>query len=92
MPTLGYQSLSLIYTATLLFGLTACNEGVWNNPYPREDNDGNILYASFESRPKHLDPVRAYSSNEYAIIANIYEPPVQYHYLIHVIPRSIPAE
>jgi len=65
----------------LMVGLNGCSGGVWNNPYPVQDNDKNILYATFESRPKHLDPVRSYSSNEYAIIANIYEPPLQYHYL-----------
>ena len=65
----------------LMVGLNGCSGGVWNNPYPVQDNDKNILYATFESRPKHLYPVRSYSSNEYAIIANIYEPPLQYHYL-----------
>ena len=40
-----------------------------------------MLYASFRERPKHFDPARSYSSNEYAIIAQIYEPPFQYHYL-----------
>jgi hypothetical protein len=39
------------------------------------------LYSSFAERPKHLDPARAYSSNEYTFIAQIYEPPLQYHYL-----------
>ena len=32
-------------------------------------------------RPKHLDPVQSYSENEYLLIANIYTPPLQYHYL-----------
>lgn len=53
----------------------------WNNPYPAADAEKNILYAAFRERPKTLDPARAYSSNEYAIIAQIYEPPFQYHYL-----------
>ncbi|MBW1839480.1 MAG: ABC transporter substrate-binding protein, partial [Deltaproteobacteria bacterium] len=30
---------------------------------------------------KTLDPARAYSSDEYSIICQIYEPPLQYHYL-----------
>ena len=67
--------------AIFFFVLNACGESVWNNPYPASDDEKNILYASFESRPKHLDPVRSYSANEYSIIANIYEPPFQYHYL-----------
>jgi len=61
--------------------LLGCGEQSWNNPYPEEDANKNILYSSFSERPKHLDPIRAYSSNEYAFIAQIYEPPLQYHYL-----------
>ncbi len=34
-----------------------------------------VLYQSFSERPKHLDPATAYSENEYAFIAQIYEPP-----------------
>ncbi|MCU7882591.1 MAG: peptide ABC transporter substrate-binding protein, partial [Candidatus Thiodiazotropha sp. (ex Lucinoma annulata)] len=40
-----------------------------------------MLYSSFSERPNHLDPARSYSSNEYAFIAQIYEPPLQYHFL-----------
>ncbi len=40
-----------------------------------------MLYSSFSGRPKHLDPARSYSSNEYTFIGQIYEPPLQYHYL-----------
>ncbi len=61
--------------------LSACGDGAWNNPYPLADRQQNVLYASFSERPKHLDPVQAYSASEYVFIANIYEPPLQYHYL-----------
>ena len=61
--------------------LTACGRSQWNNPYPASQRDENVLYSSFSDRPKHLDPVRSYSSNEYAFIGQIYEPPLQYHYL-----------
>ena len=61
--------------------LGACTEGGWNNPYPAAEADLNILYSSFTERPKHMDPVRSYSSDEYAFIAQIYEPPLQYHFL-----------
>ena len=53
----------------------------WNNPYPASDAKGNILYSAFAERPKHLDPVQSYSSNEITFTAQIYEPPLQYHYL-----------
>jgi len=61
--------------------LAGCTEGPWNNPYPAAESGRNIVYSSFSERPKHLDPVRAYSANEYAFIAQIYEPPLQYHFL-----------
>jgi len=61
--------------------LVGCADDVWNNPYPARDRAKNILYGAFSESPKHLDPVRSYSSNEYAFIAQIYEPPLQYHYL-----------
>ncbi|MBI5450577.1 MAG: ABC transporter substrate-binding protein [Gammaproteobacteria bacterium] len=61
--------------------LAGCDGRPWNNPYPASEDAGNILYASFEERPKHLDPARAYSATEYEFIAQIYEPPLQYHYL-----------
>ena len=60
--------------------LSGC-DGLWNNPYPDSESDANILYSSFSERPKHLDPIRSYSSNEYLFIGQIYEPPLQYHYL-----------
>jgi ABC-type transport system substrate-binding protein len=41
----------------------------------------NIFYVPFAERPKHLDPVQAYSENEYLLIGSIYTPPLQYHYL-----------
>ena len=61
--------------------LAGCSEGPLNNPYPAEDSYKNILYSSFSERPKHLDPARSYSASEYQFIAQIYEPPLQYHYL-----------
>ena len=62
-------------------GLVACTDQPWNSPYPAEQAGENILYTSFAERPKHLDPARSYSSNEYSIIGQIYEPPLQYHFL-----------
>ena len=65
----------------LLLLLTACDGGLWNNPYPAADKDKSIFYTAFTERPKHLDPARAYSENEYIFLAQIYQPPLQYHYL-----------
>ncbi len=52
-----------------------------NNPYRPSERGKNHFYSTFAEPPKHLDPARAYSSDEYDIIAQIYEPPLQYHYL-----------
>lgn len=61
--------------------LSACGEHNWNNPYASSDAGKNVLYNVFSERPKHLDPVQSYSSNEIQFTAQIYEPPLQYHYL-----------
>jgi len=76
--------IEMVWRIALLisvFLLASCGEGNWNNPYPNTDRLANTLYSSFGKRPKHLDPARSYSSNEYQFIANIYMPPLQYHYL-----------
>jgi oligopeptide transport system substrate-binding protein len=52
-----------------------------NNPYPEKEADANYYYASFSQMPKHLDPARSYSEDEYQLIGLVYEPPFQYHYL-----------
>lgn len=70
---------SALLLATTVLG--ACRQVPLNDPYPARDATANVLYSSFDERPKHLDPVQAYSANEYALIAQIYEPPLQYHYL-----------
>lgn len=62
--------------------VTGCDEHAWNDPYPNEPADGNILFSAFSEQPKHLDPARSYSANEWAIIGDIYEPPLEYHYLL----------
>ena len=68
-----------IFLILLLF-LTGCGE-VWNDPYPAHERGRNILYTAFEQRPKHLDPVQSYTSDESRFTRQVYEPPLQYHYL-----------
>jgi peptide/nickel transport system substrate-binding protein len=58
-----------------------CNEQPWNSPYPLQQAGQEILYASFGERPNHLDPAQSYSSNEVVFTGQIYEPPLQYHFL-----------
>ena len=76
----------------LIMALTGCSDAMWNNPYPSEDAGKNILYNAFAERPKHLDPVQSYSSNEILFTAQIYQPPLQYHYLkrpFTLIPQTV---
>ncbi|HUW77070.1 MAG TPA: ABC transporter substrate-binding protein, partial [Gallionella sp.] len=61
--------------------LSACHGGLWNDPYPASEQGKSIFYSAFTERPKHLDPAQAYSENEYVFLAQIYAPPLQYHYL-----------
>ncbi len=62
-------------------GLLAGCSDTWNNPYPGREPDVNVVYSAFAERPKHLDPARSYSSNEVEFTGQIYEPPLQYHFL-----------
>jgi ABC-type transport system substrate-binding protein len=74
----GFTRVRLLFFIPALLG--ACSYP-WNDPYPASQHQANIFYSSFTERPKTLDPARAYSDNEYQLIANIYTPPLQYHYL-----------
>ncbi len=68
-----HSFISLIF----IIALSSCN----NNPYPADELNQNILYTSFKGEPKHLDPAMAYSADEYLILSQTYEPPLQYHLL-----------
>ena len=63
-----------------IFLLGGCSKP-WNSPYPAEERFNNTVYSSFADRPKHLDPARSYSANEWIFIQSVYETPLQYHYL-----------
>ena len=64
----------------LIAMLAGCGQA-WNDPYPAADAEHNVLYAAFTDRPKHLDPAQSYTEDEITFTAQIYEPPLQYHYL-----------
>lgn len=68
-----------LFFATFL--LAACDNQPWNNPYPHGEAFSNTRYGSFAASPKTLDPAKSYSEDEGTIIGEIYEPPLQYHYL-----------
>ncbi len=81
LSALLWTSATPAFVVIILTMLSGQTLAAWNNPYPASDEQANTLYSFFRERPKTLDPARSYSSNEYEIIAQIYEPPFQYHYL-----------
>lgn len=75
-----WRRLVLLLSLAAMAVLSGCNQ-TWNNPYPSQERGQNIFYSAFTERPKHLDPVQSYSEDEAVFISQIYEPPLQYHYL-----------
>ncbi len=69
----------LVFTVLPLLG---CADTAWNNPYRAGEAVGPVFFGAFSDRPKHLDPARSYSADEWAFISQVYEPPLQYHFLI----------
>ncbi len=69
----------IIVSVSILL-LTACGD-VFNNPHPPESGDKVIHYTNFQLAPKHLDPALSYATDENLLIAQIYEPPLGYHFL-----------
>jgi ABC-type transport system substrate-binding protein len=60
--------------------VAGCSD-VWNDPYPASERGSNTFYSAFIERPKHLDPVQSYTEDESTFTQQVYEPPLQYHYL-----------
>ena len=75
----------------VVIALSGCGQA-WNDPYPVADAGRNILYTAFTDRPKHLDPAQSYAEDEITFTGQIYEPPLQYHYLkrpYELIPSTV---
>src|SRR5574343_1116486 len=85
------RTIAVLFASVSL--LAACGQA-WNDPYPAADAGRNILYTAFTDRPKHLDPAQSYAEDEAAFTAQIYEPPLQYHYLkrpYQLVPATVEA-
>ncbi len=93
-PPLPRRPAGLVLLAFLTLSLGACGPAPWNNPYPGGLLGQNVLLGAFTEEPKHLDPARSYSANEYRFLAQIVEPPLQYHYLerpYRLVPLTVEA-
>jgi ABC-type transport system substrate-binding protein len=61
----------------LALALAGCS----NDPYPGADAQRKVLYTSYSEPPKTLDPAVSYTTNEHAILGNVYDTLLEYHYL-----------
>lgn len=75
----NFLKTSVILSVIMFF--SGCDGSRWNSPYELSQVEEPVLFSAFSSRPKHLDPVISYNANEWSIISQVYEPPLQYHYL-----------
>lgn len=69
---------------------SALHAVVLNDPYSQVSSTEKIYYTSFAEQPKTLDPATSYNANEYQFIGQIYEPVLQYDYLVRPY-QLIPA-
>jgi ABC-type transport system substrate-binding protein len=61
----------------LVLALAACT----NSPYPDADAGRKVLYTPFPEPPRTLDPAVAYTTSAHAVIGNVYDTLLEYHYL-----------
>jgi ABC-type oligopeptide transport system substrate-binding subunit len=72
---------AFILIIAVCLSLTACSNKPSNYPHGKFTSDENIFYSSFDEQPKTLDPARSYSEDSAVFLAQVIEPPLQYHYL-----------
>ncbi|MFP5418612.1 MAG: ABC transporter substrate-binding protein [Gammaproteobacteria bacterium] len=80
MTPIRANALKTVLLTAGLCLMAGCSDS-WNNPYPDRARAAKVVYSAFSERPKHLDPARSYSANETEFTGQIYEPPLQYHFL-----------
>ena len=69
----GSRSLGVFAAVAIL----SCS----NNPYPSSDDGVKVRYIPLPTAPKTLDPGVSYSALDHAIIGNVYDTLLEYHYL-----------
>ena len=78
---MNHKNILSLILCLLSLGLISCNDHPINYPHHTESPQQIVLYASFSGPPKTLDPAKSYTTDESIFTAQIYEPPLQYHYL-----------
>lgn len=69
--------------------------GCGSSPYPAEERESNTFYSTYMAPPAHLDPARGDPSFGALVSLDIYEPPLQYHFLkrpFELVPLTAAAE
>ena len=66
---------------SVLFLLCAFAAACTNDPYPRSDAQGKVLYRTFLEAPRTLDPAVAYTTTDHRIIGAVNATLLEYHYL-----------
>jgi ABC-type transport system substrate-binding protein len=79
MPTVFSRGRCLAAGVAIALGLAGCKQ--INSPYSQQDVAGNVLFVSFQTYPKALDPVTSYNLNETPYTYQTYEPLLHYNYL-----------
>ena len=75
------KPITNVFIAVALAIITSsCKQNLWNNPHTDITGE-NIGFSSFSAPPTTLDPAKSYDSSSHLFINQIYEPPLQYHYL-----------
>lgn len=80
----GFAPIALARALSLALSLALASGwalGCTNNPYPESDDDAKVMYLPFDDPPKTLDPQVAYSTIDHAVIGNLYDTLLEYHYL-----------
>ncbi|MEM1244100.1 MAG: ABC transporter substrate-binding protein, partial [Pseudomonadota bacterium] len=75
------RRIKYVVISLLALLLLACQDKPLNNPHKQGLAAKKVFFSSFSEQPKTLDPARSYSVNEAIFTGQIYEPPLQYHYL-----------
>lgn len=75
------NTLYIISITLIVILMSGCDDRPFNTPYQNKDSS-SAYFSSFNEPPKTLDPAKSYSADEMVFVAQIYEPPLQYHYLI----------